>query len=424
MKRIVHKTKFFNLLTRRISTYAFKITKSQAENIILLKNTYFEKKSTGSKALVVAPKECVKEVFIPFHSADIKNITTTFSCQYGIDHITFVYSGKSCIPITYTIWYNLNNITLPYYSYPFGTLWSQIYASFHYPRPFIENGLATENIRSLIPMTPAIIGSRVVYPHEMNMSYALEKINSRLYDQEKWRAIQFIKNEYKANHVNIKIMTVHLEKAKIQLYSYFVPAYIYEFQMYNVFRLKVINGYNGNIYGNREISVAKTMVIGGGIGLFGTIGSILLGLTPQLIIVRLLAATILSGGAFGIATYIRNIYDQSQLRRQQSNIKFEYNENKKYVETEEDVQRKNFSRQFDNEAFQHVHNIRLPIDKLKLLGLVGQKDIMIFDLKNAYHLMIKKWHPDQHPNKVLAESMTKQIIIAYNDLVELLKNKN
>ncbi len=118
--------------------------------------------------------------------------------------------------------------------YPLGTKQTQIYAGFIYPRGLIERTLPLDNLSELQP----VVSDSVYHPHEMN---------SRLYDLEIARITKYIYKLYSADHVEITSLNMNLETAKINLISYFIPAYIYQTNLYGLVKYKIINGYAGLI---------------------------------------------------------------------------------------------------------------------------------------------------------------------------------
>jgi hypothetical protein len=216
-----------------------------------------------------------------------------------------------------------------------------------------------------------------------------------------------------------------LADATVNLHSYYIPAYIYESDVGSLSKYKIINAYTGEIHANKIYSLIKSSILGASIGTVLSVGFTLM-TRPYLIPVQLAThvllgssiSAIISGTFANIYNKINNIDDKLQ---RENDTKF----NTDYIETDDDVERRKYAATV-NDKFDYVikNNIHLPIDKLKLLQLNPDHDITLTELKNAYHTQIKRWHPDLHPDKkMIAENMTKQINIAYQELLKiLLKN--
>ena len=113
---------------------------------------------------------------------------------------------------------------------------------------------------------------KTIYPHEMNMSFALEKLSSRIYDMEHSRAHKNIIKRYRADHSRVHTLDVHLSQAQINLCSYHVPAYVYESKILDLANYKIVNGYSGEVHGNKIYSIMKSSVFGASVGAFATYG--------------------------------------------------------------------------------------------------------------------------------------------------------
>ena len=388
----------------------------------------------------------MKDVGFPFRislmtfpESDLSNIISDYVGRYGIDrteyYTTFEYNPATKTPHlvlrsrTVTDWHRVSGTVHPT-SYPFGTKWSQIYAGFVYPRFLIEQVLPIDDVDKLEPLTKEMVGSdstkKIVYPHEMNIAFALEKISSRLQDAEKSRIRSYLLQKYKADHSEIFTLDVKLELASITLHNYYVPAYIYETIVSDLCKYQIINAHTGNVDSNKIYSVVKSAFLGIGIGGLVTFGFTVLTrpyLLPVEIATKLLIGSSVSGIFAGIMAKLSNWSNSSKDKSQRET---DEKLNDDYIETEDDVERRKFSKMI-NEKFEYVtkNNHRFPIDKLRLLKLETEENITLEKLKTAYHIEIKKWHPDTNPNKDVAQNMTKQIILAYKELEKIIqKNKN
>ena len=426
--------------TRHYSTppaIPFRITRKEANQIFASKRSLLEV-AGEEDALVHYKTDPVKECFIPFHSADISNIKSSYVARYGKDRyetywaLEYNPTLKTTTPVLRTRvvidWYNTDGTT-PNISYPFGTPWSQIYAGFVYPRYLIESVLPTKNVDDLVPITSEMINfdgtKKIVYPHEMNIAFALEKINSELMNVEKKRVKSYIRRIHKADHVEIGTLDVHLDLANIDLHSYYIPAYIYQSDLESLSKYQIINANTGDINGNTIYSVFKAAVLGMGIGgvtaLMFTAASRPY-LLPFEIAARIFIGSSLTGLLSGIMANVSNTSTNREHKQQMQN---DTNNNSEYIETDDDKERRYYSSMM-NDHLEDTFKVNtprgsynLPLDKLKLLQLENAEHIDLEVLKKAYHTQMRKWHPDLHSDKrIVAENMTKQINVAYKDLVD------
>ena len=420
---------------KTIKTLPFKIDKTRANELFVSENSLFEHSPKKSSALFVQQSNPIKECFVPFHSVGLDNIMSTYVGQYGIDRIetytTIMIINKVALPVQQTRivtdWHRVSG-TIYSTSYPFGTKWSQIYAGFIYPRTIMEKALATNDVDDLCNLTKEMTISgetkRIVYPHEMNISFALEKINGRLHNVEKKRIKKYLRNKYNADRAEIFTLDVNLDKANISFHSYYIPAYVYQSELSSrTLKYKVINAYNGNILENKIYSIVKTALFGAGLGGLVTF-AFGMATRPYLIPIELAFRVILgsscSGFLFGAITEWYNLSNDNDNIKQMDD---DQKNNTEYIETDDDTQRRKYSA-FINENMDYdmVNGFCLPIDKLKLLQLDRNDRVTLDTLKNAYYVQIKKWHPDTHSNKQIAEKMTVQINLAYEELKKIIIN--
>lgn len=150
--------------TTKFKGLQFKISREEAIKIITKNTGIFEKTSNPkiTIALTIYKGNLIEEKFVPFHSANITGLETSFHGEYGIDRWeTYTYYAydaalKMVVPKTsvrvVTDWYStsggLNKI-----DYPFGYKKTQIYAGFKYPRKYIEYVLANEENMNIIIKT-------------------------------------------------------------------------------------------------------------------------------------------------------------------------------------------------------------------------------------------------------------------------------
>jgi hypothetical protein len=435
---------FPRALSRNFSNFVglpFTISRDDA-NKTFFENKRFLEKSTNDKnkkdLILYDPNNTVKECYVPFHSADISNIQSSFSGRYGIDRTewywTIEYNGKHWVPVqksrTVTDWWTTTG-TIGICNYPFGTSDTQIYAGFKYPRRQIESVLIKNDITKINTLTDAMLVDpdkkrRIVYPHDMNVSFALEKIMHKLYLLEKNRASNYILKKHNADHAEVNDLNIHLEIAIIVLKSYHLPAYIYSYTQDEIALHKIVDGYSGVYNGDYALSPIKLFILGSLIGaaipLFGTT------LPAATVIGRMLLSGVLTGTPVSLFGWYRHI---ARSRTDTAEINDDVEHNKSFQETDEDIKRRKDAEQFNGSSFNDDDRYRyLNVDdiigeKLTMLGMDPSVTPTETDLKARYYEMMKKWHPDTYNgDKKLAHKMTYQINEAYQTLSKIIKNKN
>jgi hypothetical protein len=427
---------------RAISTLKglpFKVTRESANELFSGYRRFLEESYSGRKSDALAIFKCdpVKECFMPFHSADIQEVSSSYTGEYGIDRTEYYtdieYDSTTqttkLVTKTRTVtdWYNCKG-TLSEIDYPLGTLSTQIYAGFVYPRNLVEQVLPTKDITGMNILTEEMLKfggtKKTVYPHEMNMAYAMEKLSSRIYDLEKTRAHNKIRRKHGADHTRVNSLNVYLNHAKIKLISYYLPSYIYQSDISNLANYRFINGYSGEIYGNKIYSVIKSSLFGAGVGGLLTFGFAAITrpylLIPELAL-RIAIGSSISGLLSGTAAKWRNESNQHDFI---SSMENEKNKNTEYIESDDDRERRKFAADMNkNNEYIKKDRILLPIDKCKLLGIDPTQDVTLQIVKEKYHQKIKQWHPDIYVgSNLLANSMTKQINEAYIELTKILSN--
>lgn len=416
-------------------TLPFKINRETANKMFIEKRSFLEPGIKNSTAVSISVSDPVKECFIPVHAAGFKNVVSDFVCKYGIDrtefHTIWIYNSSTktthphIVPVTVTDWYDAIG-KLKSISYPFGTKWSQIYAGFDYPRHIIEtvSTIEKDHLGYLQPLAKEMLqgdtSKRIVYPHEMNIGFALEKINAKLRDTEKDRVYSYVKNKYKADHVKIINCDVKMENVEIDLHSFYIPMYIFNSDFYELSKYHAINAFTGDSMTNNIYSVVKSAIMGAGIGGFLGLGFAALSrpyLLPVEIAVRILLTSGATSAFAAILAKFRNVDNNKKYSMQMQNdakLNFEYKPDP------DDLARREFTR-IINETFEYVvkNRQRFPADKLKLLGLDTETEITPETIKMAYYREIKRWHPDTNPNKDIAQLMTCQIISAKKELDQI-----
>ena len=395
-----------------------------------------EHKTITENELILSTKDPITQSFLPFYSADILGVYTTFAGEFGIERVVseIKFDNGKVKSTTKTVidWYPCIGDSSPI-NYPFGTLSTQIYAGFYYPRSIIELSLQSpiaKNIRELNKdqlIDPLTQKTRTIYPHEMKESFALEKIHSRIFDLEKNRIQTKIMSENNATHSRITSMYVHFDQAKIKLFSYHIPAFIYQLSPDNISTLKIMHGFTGQIKGKLILSTLKTALFGGGIVGIGSMIAVTAILGPAGTLANIAARSAIAAATSGIlSAFGVKIFNYFSHKSDRKQIEKDFNENKFYMESDDDFQRKKTAKEFNfnEEFFKSSKGILLPKDKCKLLNLNLNSidEINLEVLKSAYYSQLKNWHPDTYPgDKSIAENMTVQINLAYHDISALLK---
>jgi hypothetical protein len=423
----------------------FKVTRSEANEKMVKHRGFLEASNDGSAstALSISKGDPVKECFVPFHSASI-NVHSSFAGQYGMDRTEYYWTSETYPDGSGTIqtrmvqqsrivtdWYRCSG-TLSSAYYPLGTLSTQIYAGFEFPRTVIETALQTHLVAQCKPLTQEMLQfggtKKTVYPHEMNMAYALEKLFSRVHDLEHHRAEQYIPRHFNADHARIDSLDVHFDQAEIELFSYHVPAYIYSTTVNDLLRYKVVNGHSGDIHGNKIYSVLKSSLFGAGVGSILTYAFTAV-TRPFLLVPQVLFRVVLGASTSGLLSgSMAKLFNTRQESNFTSTTKSELDSNAHFEMSDEDIQRRKLAAEMNAGSDYRVNkrNLSLPVDKCKILGLNPENDISLEMVKEAYHMQIKKWHPDffgsrDANSKKIAEAISKQLNDAHKGLSDILR---
>jgi hypothetical protein len=429
------KNKYFSSIT--FKALPFKISHKEAEKNIMNDISFFEK-TTDSVSVVSYKESPIKEKFIPFHSASILNLSSSYTAEYGIDrsetYIYYAYNGKSLSPHvavrTVTDWYSISG-KLKSTNYPFGFKKTQIYAGFKYPRDYIESVLANKDV---INITTLERNKKITEPHTMNIAFALEKIVNRLYEQEKLRAREYILKYHKADHCNVHHVDMHLDKCHIDLISYHLPAFIYQFNASNtdtdknINLFKIVNGYTGCVKGDRIYSPIKSFFASSIIGvMIVPLFTFASGpIATTLLISRSIIGGIITGIPAGIWAKFSHIRKANKSKTENQE---EFNYNSTFQETDDDIKRKNnfnYSDDLNGNGGDYIFTFDETLsEKYTILGLnpVDHNKITRDELKKAYYSQIHKWHPDTYTgDKKVATQMTIGINDAYSILSKIHKN--
>ncbi len=409
----------------------FKISRQDANAKFANAESFFESRPLSvqapSTSVVISKKDPVKECFLPFYTANIAHLKSRFIGEYGRDRYVTTYmtisNGKSVsiVPITTVVtdWYSTSG-TLKATDYPVGTHETQLYGDFLYPRQIIEKALNSNQLEDYLQAQPSHLSqSQLTYPHRMRGEFAMEKINSRIYELEMKRALSHILSHHGADRSRVTSLNVQLSSARIQLMDYHVPSYIWETDAGS---LKIIHGHNGHLDGDRRLSAFRTALFGTGVaGFLGLVGLRVLG-GPVLSSLHL-AGTLIAGGVS--SGLFSQFYNSIKTSSNQSQIADDLKRNEEYIETEEDRHRRQRVKESNTEWESISQNqVQLPIDQCRILNLDPTTSLITLQMvKEAYHCEIKKWHPDVYQgDRHLAQSMSIQINSAYNNLHKLLNH--
>lgn len=408
-----------------ILSLPFKIDKKNVEKILEETKGILEKNTENIK--VVAKKsDPIQKKFLPFHSADITNLGSRFVGKYGIDRVEYytdiVLMNGNITPQTksriVTDWYNISGALDPV-DYPLGVWNTQIYAGFEYPRNKIEGALRTVDLDQLnqIPSNDIIVS-----PHEMNMSYALEKIISEVHKLEEDRVKKYIVSKTNADSVELHNVNLLLDSCKIKLHSFHLPAYVHITKNETHELYKVVSGFTGKYDGEIIYSPIKTGALGSITGL--AIGglSFLFKTNPYVALGTVLFRLGLFTGIGGLFSGLWAKYiHENKYYRARSELKEEKEYNSQTEETDDDIRRKNGPNTSHNSSQDSLY----PEDECRLLGLNHRKKITLNELRNARFEKLKQWHPDiTLGDKKIATEMSVRINEAYEKIFNIVKYQN
>jgi hypothetical protein len=425
-------------------------------------------------------RNSITQRFVPFYGVEIFGLTTSFHGDYGIDKTVskteqYYDSGSKSykthtVSVTETDWYPVQGKLGPI-DYPLYTLETQVYGDFEYPRDVIEKALRCQEVANLNPLTESMLQNSFGVPHlvelhKMKVGYGYEKIHERLYDLEGKRADEYCKSTYSADRTKFHFLDIHTNTAQMAYFAFHLPTFVFESgHEGNVF-YKFMHGHNGTIYGEviyhiptmsflsgiASLGIAPTIVAtliknpniaanvsGEGVKIllqvaapvaramvakFGYMGVSLLG--------GAVGAVIGALGSYYYPKYKKRKQEQEKVQEKVKNETFvEIDEDrryqnliddheflKKHKETREKQNREkaNFNQNDSSKSNPYKRSYESQ-EKCKLLGLDPGQRLTKLSLTTAYHIQIKKWHPDVYDgDKKIALTMTQQINEAYSYL--------
>lgn len=316
----------------------FKITSAEANTRILKSKSIFSVKPGSQEDVMSGPSPTSSHLsacFLPFHSASAAHIISTYVADLDTDR-TEVYTDNELVNGKLEQVTKTRVVTdtarhsgqMPPTAYPFGTPDMQFYAAFTFPRDLVENACRTTDVLKGQVITQEMINvdgeKRTVYEHEMHKAFAEEKINSALKELEEERAKKYALKKHGGDRARIVSLNILFHKAKIDLNSYHVAAYIYTQHTGKYTSHTVMNGYNGQFDGNNILSMKKTSTFG---GIMGAVAAIAIGAAvaptslPAIILLRVALGSSLSA-----------MFSALYARMHNAGLDYSFQENKKTAE--------------------------------------------------------------------------------------------
>lgn len=211
-----------------IFTLPFKITKTEALEILSKNHHSFEKDISNNNKYI---SKHLHKIYIPFHTASIKNLASKFSGQKGFDrteyYVTLVpnANGKgshlATRSRTVTDWYDVNGKTSPTnYNTNLEKHHMHIYAGFDYPKEYVTKSLVITSVPKKDFIRLTMPSDSTVLPHNMNYAKAFNDILNELLLLEKSRAKKTIYESTKCDRT--QITNVHMLMENAELESFFL----------------------------------------------------------------------------------------------------------------------------------------------------------------------------------------------------------
>lgn len=395
----------------KILSYPYNISTQQACHKFINYKGIFEKiDDTNINALIENKKNKLRKVYLPFHTAQFRNVRTRFSGRYGIEtsSVNYIYrNGQRVKNTVYTTeWHYITNEVSNPVNYPFGMPELQIYADFKYSKYMVEKAFRVSDFNGLVDLDT----NEEVDVHNMNISKALQQMINFVKENEEYR----IKNMLNADFVEIKI---DLLLDNIDLMSYHMPAYVCYIDDKHQY-YKIINGSTGELHGDQILSNTRLAL---GSFFFGSfLGAFFA--PPGYWMFSIAGGFIASF----LSVLIHDISDKEMIRNRILELNRDREDNNNYIETDEDKKRKRFIFTADEPSSPNSPNTsRLPEEECRLLGLNPNSDINEKELKTAYLKKVKLYHPDiSSLNPKDASEMMTRLKNAHNRLFDIIVNKN
>lgn len=439
----------------------FTITRTDAYKIIEKNHKWLEensskesssKENSSSKSQLVAfdNKSSFKEYYIPFFSADIKNVRSTFTGYYEEDEIvTYTKTdseGKTTFHTKIIIHkHKYPKTTMDMTDYPLGNKSTQFYADTSYPKRLIKEAIISSDVNDIRPLDEKDLydefkQKRTIMPFVITHSNALDHIMKAITANEKYRGRRQIKNSYYGvDRVYYDSFYVHFSQATISMKPYYMPVFIYTYEKDGAQIHKIVNGYTGEYQGDYAMSVSKATLFWGGITLPFTSYISWMVYESQMFEPSMNIMDISLPFSFSVVCACAGaIYAKRKHISNNNKAMIEKNKreerNKKYARSPEDdiiyQYVKDFNKNTDIVQYSEFQTRQNPLHTyLVILGFSNFDSDKIEDIpipskeeiKAKYINTVKLWHPDTyHGDKEIAIDMTQKINDAYNNITKLL----
>jgi hypothetical protein len=272
----------------------FKIDRNSAITKFEANKNFLESTFTNHNNHITFDNDPIKETFVPFYGANVKNVYAVYSGEYGHDrteiYVYYMYNAatKTMTPYigtrTVTDWYKCSGETNTT-DYLFGKKELQFYAGFKYPIENINMVLQMDDVIKIEEITTSMLTayngmSRQMDQHEMSEKNITNKITNKIIEYEQIRAEKNIIKKYKSDHARINKIKLYYINDNFELIKYYLPLYVYSYNTENNTYYKFLNAYNGNYTGQFIPSFTKTTLFGISLGTVGSVINILMLVNP------------------------------------------------------------------------------------------------------------------------------------------------
>eukprot|EP00742_Colponemidia_sp_Colp-10_P002691 GILJ01002876.1.p1 GENE.GILJ01002876.1~~GILJ01002876.1.p1 ORF type:complete len:427 (+),score=64.16 GILJ01002876.1:410-1690(+) len=355
----------------------------------------------------------IKSIFVPFF-----DVAATVDVDYVARISRVVPTGRNQSTM---VWQTVRG-RLPNRSYP----GLPVYAGFKFRRQDVEASCGDGGIlRNAVPLTPSILQDHDVAPFSMFPDFAFDMALSRIKAQETQylrQALRSLPNE----KVSVDDLQVHVLSARV--IPVYVPMYVLEYRWYNKKFKVFINGFSGEVSGERQYSLWKSAVAGGagfaavgflsgeeGVAASFVLGSMLAALASQ---IYPMAARFIKGK--------RRTYEAIRNQASGSSSGFEYEQERRWERTqstEESYERRRQSSSRSTGYQKQQQQQREEYggdsgDPYQVLGM--RRSQTTEEIKNAFRKLAMQSHPDLRSDpkeKKIAEEKFKKIVAAYQQIM-------
>eukprot|EP00743_Colponemidia_sp_Colp-15_P010018 GILK01010994.1.p1 GENE.GILK01010994.1~~GILK01010994.1.p1 ORF type:complete len:436 (-),score=55.75 GILK01010994.1:394-1701(-) len=365
----------------------------------------------------------IKSIFVPFF-----DVAATVDVDYVARIGRLVPTGRNQ---TTMVWQTVKG-RLPNRSYP----GLPVYAGFKYRRQDVEASCGDGGIlKYAVPITQSILQDRDVAPFSMFPDFAFDMALSRIRAQETQylhQSLRRLPNE----KVSVDDLQVHILSARVV--PVYVPMYVLEYRWYNKKFKVFINGFSGEVSGERQYSLWKSAAAGGtgfavlasfsgedGVAASFILGSMLAALASQ---IYPMASRFIKGK--------RRAYEAMRNQASGNSSGFEYEQERGYQQqaseeerrwqrtqrTEESYERRRQSSgrstDYQQQQRQREQYGSGPVDPYQVLGV--RRSQTTEEIKNAFRKLAMQSHPDLRSDpkeKKIAEEKFKKIVAAYQQIM-------